>query len=792
MPSSSSGVEEDAEQQQIQTLLANMSTTADSSPGVGPPPLPSGGEFSGARFVSSPFVSGVVPTGSVLPGGTSVPSVATPAVTRSAAAAPSASTTLPSFGTPVGGGSSAPPVDTKPSFGSEGDDLFELYYFDGNLEGICCGVVAGGQICCSHPSLCNYKHKKKPKMGPKAGFFVRSHNANGAFFTKPFLPEPNATASPSFQHFVTSGTRLPLHRWSALFKAVMDGTLDDSQVADVVEDAKEDVKELTPATPSLKKPRLSDLKGDEETGGGDLLLDYLKALWKRMSILEGQLGLDQGSSSFGTWAAAVEEANDKCSELEEQLRDLHEVHLSQLKNQVDVASSNASNAHGIAVQLQQNGVDVTRTVAAVESVFAPKFAAVDQDRARILSLETTVTELTRKLKETNKLVILLSNQLGGNVRPPPSGLPSSGPLSPPCSQADFKKLQTRVKDLEKVKKGSGLSYSVEGKKFTCEDDAVAWAAQYMPTNAAFECFQGMMSLLCSATDDVGYSSEVVAEQIHAQKTGFNNMQVKVIASHKGPYPPSLAGKTKAPTSASVVDDDTKKRVALDPSPFKEIPTYETWNAGDEQTGVRFTLLEHLGNVFDEFSAHIATTLVGHDHAEELCQAMLSTAWNDLEWLANQIDSFHQRLISTVCSDKDSCPPAMKKMIWNVVTSSLKAFFDELRTVRVKASSAHNQTDNNKRNGLYLWATLQELALINEFKKTGFQRHEKIYHRIVMHILDTYASKTAVKTMVGSETSVKASINGLESRMTVVENRCNSNGTSIGNLGRDVKKLKEKS
>lgn len=806
MPSSSPSSEDDPNQQRIQQLLAGMSTADTSASGVGQPPLPSGGEFSRASLVSSPLVSGVVPTGSLIPGGTSVvPSVATPAVTRSAAAAvPSVATTLPTFSTPVGGGSSAPPVDTKPSIGSTSTantqllsskdaDLFGLFFFDGNLDGICWGVVAGGQICCSVRTLCNFKHAKKPKLPPKAGFYVLSHNANGAFFSKPFLPADEAAASPSFQRFVSAGTLLPLHRWASVFKAVKEGTLDDSQVDDVVEDAKEDVKQQTPATPSLKKPREEDLRGDEETGGGDLLIEYLKALWKRLSVLEGQLGLDQGSSSFGTWGAAVEEANDKCSELEEQLRGLVDDQMVQLSNQADVASANAKAAYEIAIQVQQNGANVSRIVAEVEQRLAPKFTAMEQDRARITELESTVAELNRKLKETNALVVRLAEQLGGNVR-----LPPPGPSNPRPSQDEFSKLQTRVKDLEKMKKGSGLTYSVEGKRFASEEDCRVWAAQYMPSDKAFECFQGLMSLLCSASEDVGYSSEVVTEQIHTHKTGFNHHQVNVIASHKGPYPPSLAGKTKTTSaSASVLvdsglDGTDKRQVAQDPNPFKEILTYRAWNAGDEQTGLRFTLLDHLENVKDELEAHISTTLLGHDHADELCRALLSAAWIDLEWLANQIDSFHQRLLSTVCSDKDACPPAMQKMIWNVVTSSLKAFFDELRTVRVKASSAHNQSDNTKRNGLYLWATLQELAMINEFKKTGFQRHEKIYHRIVMHILDTYASKSAVKVMVGSETSVKASINGLETRMTVVEKRSTSNGTSIGNLSRDVKRLKEKS
>ena len=265
--------------------------------------------------------------------------------------------------------------------------------------------------------------------------------------------------------------------------------------------------------------------------------------------------------------------------------------------------------------------------------------------------------------------------------------------------------------------------------------------------------------------------DTVTEQLAAAKTGTSALQSAYIASFQASYPLSFRGPKEG--------DVSSKRPGATEVVFGAFPTYKHWNNGDDTAGVKFQIEEALNRKYEEAEAHINAVLYGYPIAVDMCQALLQQASKAWEWLSDQIDKFYSRLRNTICSGSKSCPPEMEQMIFGVVAGSVKAFFDETRKVRVRASSAHLKPAS-QRTGLYLYATVQELATIDDFRKVGFQRHEKIYHRVVMYLLDTYASKDAIKAITDA----------FAKRLTEVETQQRSTSSAVGNIQLDLKKFKK--
>lgn len=759
---------------------------------VGLPNGPSGGESS-TLPVSSSFSAtslGVVPSGGgggggpLFPGGSSVPS-SLPGQGGGAVLPSPSNNRLPSFQTPVGGGSTplvtrsslttssvlmkseaaSTPRAIKPEdlLTSEDDaPLHEVFFFDGDLSKYCGAIVAsGGQVCCALVHLCRYQHLKKSQAPP--GYYIMSFNANGAFYVEPFLPREIAEGSPAFMSLVNSGTKLSLAKWSSLFATVLDGKLDEAIVNDVMED--ESAKSLTPLTPSLKKPRYEQ--------GADVY-SLMEQTWRKLAELEGKFGLTEKDGDHATMSAALRAAHERISELEKQ----HKVFESQLV----IAQAAAQAALDKANLLGSNGVDVTKAVTEFERIAGAKYA----DAGRLSTVETTLNQLLADAAETNKLVVDLWNAVNNLVRGGTTTV-MEAPQGGGVTQAEYNKILKRVVEVEK-KQGS-LTFSVGGRTFSCQEDATIWAAEHMPPDM-WEVFIGLMHLLNFPDDVTAEASDTVMEQLHATKTGLSTLKLAVITSFKSTYPFQLTGSSKVSTTSTDTGGSTASGANTTAvSPFRRMATRQQWNSGNELTGLKFTVRDSSFNKTNELMEHIRALLDGHPQAIELCISLLQTAWSAVDWLIAQVDSFYNRLASTACPDGGTCSPAMEKLIWGVVTSSLKAFFDELRTVRVKAVSAH-LLPKDQRNGAFLWATMQELAKINEFRHQGFQEHSRVYHRIVMHLLDTYATRESVKVLT-AESSVKASINGINSRLEKIDKSHTNMNTAIGNVQRDIKALKKK-
>ncbi len=80
---------------------------------------------------------------------------------------------------------------------------------------------------------------------------------------------------------------------------------------------------------------------------------------------------------------------------------------------------------------------------------------------------------------------------------------------------------------------------------------------------------------------------------------------------------------------------------------------------------------------------------------------------------------------------------VKATCWALVTKLLKVLFKEIHKVRMFALELGTIRDDNARvNGLFLYAALEELRVLQEFASHDYRRHPKYNQCVILHLFDT--------------------------------------------------------
>ena len=105
--------------------------------------------------------------------------------------------------------------------------------------------------------------------------------------------------------------------------------------------------------------------------------------------------------------------------------------------------------------------------------------------------------------------------------------------------------------------------------------------------------------------------------------------------------------------------------------------------------------------------------------------------------------------------------------------SLKAFFDELRQVRVHAAGAERYRNRAYRNGTFLHCTLQELRVMREFCSMELERHKSVQDGLLEHIYETYQPRDSTD---------------VTPRVKAIETKVEAHGITIGQQRGEINHL----
>jgi hypothetical protein len=102
-------------------------------------------------------------------------------------------------------------------------------------------------------------------------------------------------------------------------------------------------------------------------------------------------------------------------------------------------------------------------------------------------------------------------------------------------------------------------------------------------------------------------------------------------------------------------------------------------------------------------------------------------------------------------------------------------FKEINKVRVEAAGLETIRDDPAWvNGSYLYATLEELCVLQEFQDHEYRQHPKFHHFVVMHLFDMALPRAVFEARLDGAGSDLL-------RLTHLENALSDQGTSIDRL-----------
>jgi len=269
----------------------------------------------------------------------------------------------------------------------------------------------------------------------------------------------------------------------------------------------------------------------------------------------------------------------------------------------------------------------------------------------------------------------------------------------------------------------GGAIEIGGIVFNGEDACIAFAREHLTRELTYHCIPSLMFVLCMPSNEVIYKDKMQGDEMHAVRSSRNSMQSAVILLVNTTIPPILEGPK----------DSSLREAKHD---FNAACTFEDWMSVDSLGGTAKNLTSWVVRAFDRIQGTINLTL-GSPQANGVMMELRGEFITHFRAIfTTKVTSFYQKILGKT----GGAPPhtaEVKATCWALVTKLLKVLFQEIHKVRMFASELGNFRDDNVRvNGLFLYATLEELRVLREFTSHDYRRHPKYNQCIVLHLFNT--------------------------------------------------------
>ena len=124
-------------------------------------------------------------------------------------------------------------------------------------------------------------------------------------------------------------------------------------------------------------------------------------------------------------------------------------------------------------------------------------------------------------------------------------------------------------------------------------------------------------------------------------------------------------------------------------------------------------------------------------------------------------------------------------VWGVATGASRVMLDEVRNVRVQATSAHFIT-GHRGVSLSLHTNLHKLRVLKEFKEALIKNHNLIQSNMVSHLFNTYIPRSELDLMKSNDFSTQIKCNKLDRLVSSHKNLSDDNMTTVESLRKETK------
>ena len=567
-------------------------------------------------------------------------------------------------------------------------------------NGVCWGAIAQGNRVCIKPiNECAYGHRIKKPL--EDGFYVSAEGSHGSVFPTPFIPLEEADRSEGFRAIRDMKMTAP-----ALMHLLT--TLDSS--GDTSEESKEKAESLLSVSKGEEGSPKKRLRLDKDGDFDPNLIRTVNNMEGRLTMVEMRLGPSPpegngGETLFGT-IQAVEE----------------------MQTSLETTMALATTA-GVKAQSTEDQVVQLQSITAPSTTLTRQ---VQEMNNTVLEVVKRNEELERHLKQALGIIVNLSDKttvlsdktamLERSAGSGGGGRTMNGGVSSVELATYQKDMAERLREMEQALMNTEVMIGVH--TFRDLQDCTDFARENFPPGViTYECLVGFNALLQHAATKPSTQADLQLQEMHAHKLNRTFLQNGFIASFTLVRPQQF----------------DVKGVGLNKT-ITSLPTADSWQPHGIG-GMRKDLVEQIREQAEYLKKHIATVLAHHVAAKMLCLEILLKVETWWTWFHSTFTDFHAELLRNACPDVLDPPKKVRDSTWKVASSALLAMFDEFHKVRNSASSAHRAADIATSTGLYLFATLQELRIMDDFQRAYFEEHPRIQILKMTHVFSNYVPRS---------------------------------------------------
>jgi hypothetical protein len=236
--------------------------------------------------------------------------------------------------------------------------------------------------------------------------------------------------------------------------------------------------------------------------------------------------------------------------------------------------------------------------------------------------------------------------------------------------------------------------------FEGQDACILFACKNMTREATYQWVPSLIYAMCMPTEEVVYKSDMQGDKIHQSRTTRNPMQSAVILSVNSTIPTVMEG--------------PKDGIRETRHDFNAAKSYEDWKPASSMGGTAKNLTDGVLRAFDRIKGAINLTLTTPLARSVMLELHGKFVMHFRAIFVTEVTDYYQEILG-----KMGGPPPHDKEIkatcWALVTKLLKVIFQEVHKVRVFAADLGNLKDDMGRvNGLFLYAALEELRVLQDF------------------------------------------------------------------------------
>ena len=671
---------------------------------------------------------------------------------------------------------------------------YRIVEFDVARDDLCGAVInakGGIQLCTLLRDVCPHSYHKKNGPGNYSpGWRIAA--TRDRCFAVPSVSQSAADGSDSFR--LHRDEAYPMDRWTPIFAAMnakdakvtahVDGPdgMDNLLAAhDEAEAMVAQLSQRTGPTPLKSITRLvskAGLKFDDAE-----LRAYAKDQEDRWADVIGTLSsMSADAATLDARLGAAPEGHATVWGTVETLCSSVQSYRSVVEKLLEKDDLTQETRLDLVLKDQQKLVDFERRLAVGEEQVTKALAAAadDQDLAhrtksqldlvtgngglgstasqnrRIAHLEGTAEKLRSDFAASLELIIEVNtalDDLQSKISPNsahPGGASGVDGLALVELRKQAEDNRVAVDRLTQTMAGGGISTSVG--RFDSYSDTLTFVKEHFPADKVYQCFVDIMIAFGWVEDSVTYQEELQLQEVHSAKTGRTPEQSVVIQSFRTHEPPILAG---------------PKGVRDAKHHFGALTTFSAWDGGTDVDGTKNRINMSLQLRKDSWSRMIDQYLEGYPVAASLCREL--AAWTMDFWrdLCMSMHEWYRRLLVRGYGDEHTSDREAQASSWRIVTTLLRVLFRALRKVRVFAENGYTQTGSE--NAIYLHGVLMAHRVMQEFKKAKFFEHPEFYPKLLMHLFETCAPKSAMDALRVSNAALTSDNRALSRRVETLEN-----------------------